>query len=144
MWEYSEKDYRSRNTIQQYVETAVCCPVLIVVLIFLVTHIVSHTSCVTEAEKYQGHLYQAKDKENKGETKQKEWLRSVQGTSSQTADPKLRNLPKKLTAYSNIPRKKKKFDNFCKNSVNVYDAKTLDQLWDLFTGGNDAGKQTND
>jgi len=53
---------------------------------------ISHTSCVTEAEKYQGHLYQAKDKENKGETKQKEWLRSVQGTSSQTADPKLRNL----------------------------------------------------
>jgi len=103
---------------------------------------ISHTSCVTEAEKYQGHLYQAKDKENKGETKQKEWLRSVQGTSSQTADPKLRNLLKKLTAYSNIPRKKKKFDNFCKNSVNVYDAKTLDQLWDLFTGGNDAGKQT--
>jgi len=100
----------------------------------------AHTSCVTEAEKYQGHLYQAKDKENKGETKQKEWLKSVQGTSSQTTDPKLRNLLKKLSAYSNIPRKKKKFDNFCKNSVNVYDAKTLDQLWDLFTGGNDTGK----
>lgn len=102
----------------------------------------AHTSCVTEAEKYQGHLFQAKDKENKGETKQKEWLKSVQGTSNQTTDPKLRNLLKKLSAYSNIPRKKKKFDNFCKNSVNVYDAKTLDQLWDLFTGGNDAGKQT--
>merc|ERR1711928_149189 len=40
------------------------------------------------------------------------------------------------------PRKKKKFDNFCKNSVNVYDAKTLDQLWDLFTGGSDT-KPTN-
>merc|ERR1712126_126756 len=97
-----------------------------------------HTSCVTEAEKYQGHLYQAKDKENKGETKQKEWLKNVHGTSGQTADPRLRSLLKKLSAYSNIPRKKKKFDNFCKNSVNVYDAKTLDQLWDLFTGGSDA------
>merc|ERR1712042_262022 len=102
----------------------------------------THTSCVTEAEKYQGHLYQAKDKENKGETKQKEWLKSVHGTSGQTSDPKLRGLLKKLSAYSNIPRKKKKFDNFCKNSVNVYDAKTLDQLWDLFTGGNDAAKPT--
>merc|ERR1712168_203731 len=89
-----------------------------------------------------GHLYQAKDKENKGETKQKEWLKNVHGTSGQTTDPKLRSLLKKLSAYSNIPRKKKKFDNFCKNSVNVYDAKTLDQLWDLFTGGNDAAKPT--
>merc|ERR1711931_468869 len=102
----------------------------------------NHTSCVTEAEKYQGHLYQAKDKENKGETKQKEWLKNVHGTSGQTTDPKLRSLLKKLSAYSNIPRKKKKFDNFCKNSVNVYEAKTLDQLWDLFTGGNDAAKPT--
>jgi len=102
---------------------------------------ITHTSCVTEAEKYQGHLYQAKDKENKGETKQKEWLKSVHGTSNTTSDPKLRSLLKKLSAYSNIPRKKKKFDNFCKNSVNVYDSKTLDQLWELFTGtsGNNVG-----
>jgi len=98
----------------------------------------THTSCVTEAEKYQGNLYQARDKENKGETKQKEWLKSVHNTSSSSnIDPKLRGLLKRLSAYSNIPRKKKKFENFCKNSVNVYDAKTLDQLWELFTGGND-------
>jgi len=93
---------------------------------------IGHTSCVTEAEKYQGHLYQAKDKENKGETKQKEWLKNIHGTSSNSKDPKLKALLKRLSAYSNIPRKKKKFENFCKNSVNVYDAKTLDQLWDLF------------
>ena len=36
---------------------------------------IKHTSCITEAEKYQGHLYQAKDKENKGDAKQKEWLK---------------------------------------------------------------------
>jgi len=95
----------------------------------------AHTSCVTEAEKYQGNLYQARDKENKGEVKQKEWLKSVHETSNSTSDPKLRGLLKKLSAYSNIPRKKKKFENFCKNSVNVYDSKTLDQLWELFTGG---------
>ena len=34
----------------------------------------SHTSCITEAEKYQGHLYQPKDKENKGESKQRQWI----------------------------------------------------------------------
>jgi len=102
----------------------------------------AHTSCVTEAEKYQGNLYQARDKENKGEVKQKEWLKSVHETSNFTSDPKLRGLLKKLSAYSNIPRKKKKFENFCKNSVNVYDSKTLDQLWELFTGGTTTANTT--
>jgi len=92
----------------------------------------THTSCISEAEKYQGHLYQAKDKENKGDAKQKEWLKHVHGTSGSTTDPRLKSLLNRLSAYSNIPRKRKKFDNFCKNSVNVYDTKTLDQLWDLF------------
>lgn len=35
----------------------------------------SHNSCISEAEKYQGHLYKAKEKGNKGEAKQKEWLK---------------------------------------------------------------------
>merc|ERR1712014_143230 len=105
----------------------------------------NHTSCITEAEKYQGHLYQAKDKENKGEQKQKQWLQNVHGLSGNTGvDPKLKALLKRLTAYSNIPRKRKKFDNFCKNSINVYDGKTLDKLWDLFNGGNQTGNRSND
>ena len=36
---------------------------------------VGHTSCITEAEKYQGKLYKPKDKTNKGEHKQQEWLK---------------------------------------------------------------------
>ena len=36
---------------------------------------VGHTSCITEAEKYQGKLYKPKDKQNKGEHKQQEWLK---------------------------------------------------------------------
>jgi cell growth-regulating nucleolar protein len=35
---------------------------------------VSHTSCISEAEKYQGKLYKGKEKGNKGERKQQEWL----------------------------------------------------------------------
>jgi len=101
-----------------------------------------HTSCVTEAEKYQGHLYQAKDKENKGETKQKEWLKNVHGITSNTNDPKIKGLLKRLSAYSNIPRKRKKFDNFCRNSVNVHDTKTLDKLWDLFNSTNTSNEES--
>lgn len=36
----------------------------------------AHTSCVSEAERYQGHLYVHKD--NKGEVKQQAWLENVQ------------------------------------------------------------------
>lgn len=34
-----------------------------------------HTKCITEAEKYQGKLFQAKDKMNKGEKKQQDWIK---------------------------------------------------------------------
>ena len=34
-----------------------------------------HTSCISEAEKYQGKLFKPKDKQNKGERKQQEWLK---------------------------------------------------------------------
>lgn len=37
----------------------------------------SHTSCITEAEKYQGKLYKPKDRQNKGEQKQQEWLKVI-------------------------------------------------------------------
>jgi hypothetical protein len=37
----------------------------------------SHTSCISEAEKYQGKLYKGKDKANKGERKQQEWLEVI-------------------------------------------------------------------
>lgn len=36
-----------------------------------------HTSCITEAEKYQGKLFKPKDKQNKGEHKQQEWLKVI-------------------------------------------------------------------
>ena len=45
-------------------------------------------SCITEAQKYQGHLYQAKEKTNKGEAKQQQWLEAV--GSLHTDKPKLK------------------------------------------------------
>ena len=41
-----------------------------------------HTSCITEAEKYQGKLYKPKDKQNKGEHKQQEWLKVIKSYRS--------------------------------------------------------------
>ena len=35
----------------------------------------AHTSCISEAEKYQGKLYKPKEKANKGDVKQQEWIK---------------------------------------------------------------------
>lgn len=88
-----------------------------------------HTSCITEAEKYQGNLYQAK--ENKGEEKQRAWMKRLAGAS--TSDPRLTSLLSQIAEYPNVPRKQKKFENFCKNSLRVYDQKILEQLWTAFS-----------
>lgn len=94
----------------------------------------SHTSCISEAEKYQGKLYKPKDKQNKGEHKQQEWLKQVREASrSEKVDPRLSHLLDRISEYSNIPRKKAKFQNFCKNSIGVQHHATLDKLWDVFS-----------
>lgn len=100
-----------------------------------------HTSCISEAEKYQGNLYQ--EKENKGEAKQKAWVTKLQERTSSVKDPKIAGLMGKIADYSNVPRKNKKFENFCKNSVRVYDQMTLDKLWTVFMGDDDKLAATN-
>ena len=89
-----------------------------------------HTTCVTEAQRYQGALYV--HKENKGEVKQEAWSSSVQ-TKVAKASATLRPYAEKLIAYDNVPRKKAKFINFAKNSLNLkHDPKGIcEQLWDL-------------
>ena len=78
----------------------------------------NHTSCVSEAERYQGNLYVHKD--NKGEVKQKSWLDQMQARlDSAEGSAKLKPFMERLLAYDNVPRKKAKFINFAKNSLNL-------------------------
>jgi cell growth-regulating nucleolar protein len=44
--------------------------------------------CISEAQKYQGHLYQAKEKSNKGEAKQQQWTDAI--SSIETGNPQLK------------------------------------------------------
>lgn len=96
----------------------------------------SHTSCISEAEKYQGKLYKGKDKANKGERKQQEWLEQVRNASgdSSNQDPRVRKLMAKITSYNNVPRKEAKFKKFCENSINIRDEALLEKLWQTFSG----------
>ena len=51
-----------------------------------------HTTCITEAEKYQGKLYKPKGKANKGEVKQQEWIKVENNESVNDVLPAIMNL----------------------------------------------------
>jgi len=102
----------------------------------------SHTSCVSEAQKYQGKLYEAKEDNKKGQVKQDAWIDNIQkkiedpasGISAQT-----KGLLEKLLGFNNIPRKQKPFGNFVKNSVKIWDEKKIGEMWEVISSANKSG-----
>jgi cell growth-regulating nucleolar protein len=93
----------------------------------------AHTSCMSEAQRYEGKFYVPK--ENKGEKKQQSWMESVL-SRLESADPKhagLKPYMERLTQYDNLPRKKAKFTNFAKNSLNLKADREgiAEKLWGL-------------
>ena len=93
----------------------------------------AHTSCMSEAKRYEGKFYV--EKEKKGERKQQSWMESVI-TRLESADPKhagLKSYVEKLMQYDNLPRKKAKFVNFAKNSLNLKADREgiAEKLWGL-------------
>jgi len=102
----------------------------------------SHTSCVSEAQKYQGKLYEAKEDNKKGQVKQDAWIDNIQkkiedpasGISAQT-----KGLLERLLGFNNIPRKQRPFGNFVKNSVKIWDEKKIGEMWEVISSANTAG-----
>jgi cell growth-regulating nucleolar protein len=92
----------------------------------------AHTSCISEAEKYQGALFKPKDKANKGDAKQEAWLAALEQGGAKITDPKMKAAYEKIKAYPNVPRKERQFINFAKNSTNIYDEAFLKTLWSHF------------
>merc|ERR1712066_200657 len=89
----------------------------------------SHVKCVSEAERYGGANY--KGKANKGEAKQNSWIESIQQAMENS---KLSGGAKRILdvigANENIPRKKKKFDNFIKNTCRFARPVDIDEVWE--------------
>ena len=93
-----------------------------------------HTSCVSEAQKYQGNLFQAKDSSNKGQVKQDTWtdnvVQKIEDPNSGVS-PGIKALLEKLLGFTNIPRKQKPFGNFVKNSLKIWDEKKINDMWSV-------------
>ncbi|CAJ1954418.1 unnamed protein product [Cylindrotheca closterium] len=73
----------------------------------------AHTSCISEAERYEGKLYKPKKR-----NPQEEWMDIVE-TCAQSAPAHLKNYLETMTDLDNIPRKEKQFRNFTMNSLNL-------------------------
>lgn len=96
----------------------------------------SHTTCVSEAQKYQGHLFQAKDNQNKGKLKQDNWTEQIAQAiedAAGTISPEIKGLCERLQGFDNIPRKQKPFTNFVKNSLKLWDEKKIGAIWEVIS-----------
>merc|ERR1719454_2786227 len=90
----------------------------------------THNSCVSEAQKYQGNLFQGKDRENKGQAKQDTWTANVEkAIEASSASPKIKNLLQRLLGFDNVPRKEKAFVNFVKNSLKIWNTAEAVEMW---------------
>ncbi|CAK9110390.1 unnamed protein product [Durusdinium trenchii] len=99
----------------------------------------THTSCVSEAQKYQGNLYQPKESTNKGQLKQDAWVDNVrQAIEDPKMDiaPQMRSQMEKLLGFDNIPRKQKAFTNFVKNSLKIWDEARIEAMWKIIAAAN--------
>ncbi|CAM9767800.1 unnamed protein product [Ectocarpus fasciculatus] len=98
----------------------------------------AHTSCVSEDQKYQGALFKAPKAKQKNRGVNEIWADSVLLAASNASSGVA---PKPLCAHlvrmgdlGNVPRQEKKFKNFVKNSLRVFDETTVSKLWDYVDG----------
>ncbi|KYN11347.1 PREDICTED: cell growth-regulating nucleolar protein [Trachymyrmex cornetzi] len=93
---------------------------------------VTHTKCITEAERYGAKDYVPKPSSNKGERKQQEWINVVNDLLTGTVELSNleRNFLNTLSKHENIPRKKTKFLNFVRNAIgNRVNATVVESVW---------------
>ncbi|CAN0077752.1 unnamed protein product [Ectocarpus sp. 6 AP-2014] len=98
----------------------------------------AHTSCVSEDQKYQGALFKAPKAKQKNRGVNEIWADSVLLAASNASSGVA---PKPLCAHlvrmgdlGNVPRQEKKFKNFVKNSLRVFDETSVSKLWAYVDG----------
>jgi cell growth-regulating nucleolar protein len=98
----------------------------------------AHVTCISEAEKYEKGLFKPKNKDLKPKA-QDIWNALIEEvvSLSNEAPSSVKPYLNRLSSLSNVPRQKKKFVNFAKNSLNLRSDKVLDELWDFL----DAARQ---
>ncbi|KAJ6644261.1 Cell growth-regulating nucleolar protein [Pseudolycoriella hygida] len=100
-----------------------------------------HTKCITEEEKYSAKGFVAKPTKNKGAQKQETWTETLQKLINKPdIDPQIKIIIEKISAQTNVPRKKPKFINFVKNSMRI-SMDNANKVWDVVEEALDEFKQ---
>lgn len=103
----------------------------------------AHTTCMSEAQRYQGALYQEKVRNTVGlplhnlqrqATKanpQDQWNALIEEavSSANNAPATIRPYLSKLADFGNVPRNQKKFANFASNSLRIFSKPIVDEIW---------------
>jgi len=76
----------------------------------------SHTTCVSEAERYEKSMYRGNNNKNKKKSPVEQW-KDLISEATDSAPMHLRTSFQTLATYDNVPRKEKQFLNFCSNSL---------------------------
>lgn len=89
----------------------------------------AHTSCMTEAERYEGAFAK---KTSKKRNPQEEWM-DIVASSISIAPFHLQSYLRTMSGLDNIPRKEKQFRNFTGNSLNLRGKNELivGEIWNL-------------
>mmetsp|Transcript_7868 Transcript_7868/g.11759 ORF Transcript_7868/g.11759 Transcript_7868/m.11759 type:complete len:270 (+) Transcript_7868:1221-2030(+) len=89
----------------------------------------AHTTCISEAEKYEKSLHVAKKvKVNPQDL----WICTIEKAveNCKSAPFEIQTHLQRIQEFSNIPRNKNKFINFCKNSLRLFQEPVATKLWD--------------
>eukprot|EP00978_Attheya_sp_CCMP212_P026927 scaffold89529_cov56-Attheya_sp.AAC.6 len=91
----------------------------------------AHTSCVTEAERYEKTVYRGPKKNgengNKKLSAQEAWVLLL-SNAGDTAPPSIQSHVEQLSILDNVPRKEKQFRNFIANSLRI-NKTVVDDIW---------------
>lgn len=83
-----------------------------------------HTTCISEAEKYEKTLFKGGKGGKAGKVDPQEvWTQAVATAAAATSVPRMKHMLDRLLPYTNVPRKAPKFVNFARNSLGVRDDK---------------------
>jgi cell growth-regulating nucleolar protein len=106
----------------------------------------THTTCITEAERYEKSVYRPHAK-GKKRNPQEEWMDLIERASA-IAPMGMQQQLQSLASMGNVPRKEKQFRNFATNSLNLRGKQAtdfLDQIWkflnEMRNKENDARKE---
>ncbi|TDH67881.1 hypothetical protein CCR75_003455 [Bremia lactucae] len=89
----------------------------------------AHTSCISEAEKYEKTL--CPSQKDKKQTPYERWMGVVQSAKC-VEDPTVQDVLTHIAGYANVPRKKHKFINFVTNSLALRDTKLVEKAWSIY------------